>query len=148
MVKCLTCPGQGRDGAQRQGPVQTSREWRGGSPARGSEELLVCQLEDTGRCWDEERWRSSGRREANPSAIGKRSDQIPRKIPVNDTHDRQTFRIGKFQHLLPEFLIMYQGIPLGSAAYLTRFMHVGGYSTVPEPRQHHQGPPCQNTWQQ
>ena len=79
----LTCSGQGGDGTQRECPVETTRKRGRRSSAWGSEELLVCQLENTGWCWDKER-RSRGR-EASPSAAGKESNRIPRKVPANDT---------------------------------------------------------------
>lgn len=81
------CSGQGGDGTQWECPVETTRKRGRRSSAWGSEELLVCQLENTGWCWDKER--RGRRREASPSAAGKESYRIPRKVPANDT--RQTF---------------------------------------------------------
>lgn len=83
----LTCSGQGGDGTQWECPVETTRKRGRRSSAWGSEELLVCQLENTGWCWDKER--RGRRREASPSAAGKESYRIPRKVPANDTW--QTF---------------------------------------------------------
>lgn len=82
----LTCSGQRGDGTQGERPVETSRKRGRRSPAWRPEELLVCQLENTGRCWDKER-RSRGR-EASPSAVGKQSNRIPGEVPANDRHDR------------------------------------------------------------